>query len=80
MFGGGGRGVDIGGGLQGGRGAHLKLTDQSENTSHYFSSDCRSDLTCTVYISVQYFRGKLIKRKLSNTSISCTEVRSILCE
>ena len=52
--------ADIGGGLQGGRGAHLKLTVKSGNASYYFSSDCRSDLICTVYISVQYFRGKLI--------------------
>ena len=47
-------------GGKGGRGAHLKLTVKSGNASYYFSSVCRSDLICTVYISVQYFRGKLI--------------------
>ena len=54
----GGGGGWVGG--KGGRGAHLKLTVKSGNASYYFSSDCRLDLICTVYISVQYFRGKLI--------------------
>ena len=57
------RGGGVGGyrrGLARGSGAHLKLTFKSGNASYYFSSDCRSDLICTVYISVQYFRGKLI--------------------